>query len=1369
MMMPSIKASPSRSIARLYSVKSFASNPPSMHFRDTDVKKAGELLDFLTMNINKLNEDEATFMSEFENLTALSVMSIRDPELLRLLKECGWTGCRYILPTGKRWDVDYIIQALSNYYLKSTNGNNVASSIRIFSTQTTMGRHHSAFDNISPFCPTIVVDAIKKLGGQWKEPFVYNVRGACMLADISGFSAYSGLMCSRGVTGLDELRSVTNGLLGHFVQTVYNFGGDVIAFAGDALICVFAEEDEEDSTEQSEKSEKINCCVRALVCASLLCQDQSHHLSTHVGISYGNMSLGPKEVAANSACIEKIQDDPIAQRMLRFIPYDTEKTTYQIILQSNDTDFLQRDYNRDLYVKRDSFREQLFFPDEEELFLSPGKTHRKEKKEEHLITSQLIKLVPKPVKQALRGDILDNIGELRQVTTLFMSLDSYDKNEEGRDPLKLQPLLARAQECLRESGAFLRQFLVDDKGCVLIAMWGVPSYSYANNCSRAIYFAVSLQHAVLSLNHRCSIGISTGMVFCGCVGADARKDYVGIGTDVNIAARLMSKANGRILADSTTYQNSNPPTRELLIPAEELKLKGMSEPMRPYTYGSSELPPLTEPDRLDSNYLLQKRITNMIDFHLDEIANSELGLNGDFPKASIFILGPAGSGKSMASAYCRLGAQKRGMQTILLQVQSFHKGVPYSVIRLLLSQLIGSGEEEQDLEMVHSFLRHVISSCFPLYNDVEIDVALITLERILGRNWESQNNNQLLMKTTRTTDEYDNALAAVGLDVNRNHVSSRSMSDADEGKGSPAKSSPGANRAEIRKQGEMILLRVLHLLLSKNGPMTIILENGHLCDELSWKCINALFNERNLQLLLAVTVLLKVSVSKRDSGILYKKDKRRGSNSSTKDVDEILGSVRQFSGLSLGKSTSENDAMQDDLSPTNGQPTPNSHRSRITRRLESELPNGCLGLMSRRFSDILELGGLNKDEIRDLLRVTLSLDEVSDSMIQMVMDVSSGNPFWCNAIASFIKDRGYSELEEAHKKSEADSHSLQRMLVICRLDPLPMFQATLYDLSLPTDSALVHQTIAECIEVSQSDNLRPFYPMLAYHYKKSGVEYREQAFKYELKSADQAIAEGAFVEGLEFAKSALSIAEIQAELYILLDVLNAGLEDMAYNLNNRSFNQPSPVKDKVSPSIFSRNSRNGGTIFNFGTSDKLMKDYNALKQDVENLAQGRKSPKTGHHVTIQEENLDADSEKRERLRNRSATTTLNWQVSYAHRKREKKRAISAQSWFYFRSPRRRQNRHRGLDNNSRKNAAESSSSSSDVSSPNLQDSPDASMPVDSLKSNHSKKSTKWSDRGEENGKEGESSENGGLSISPSGNSDESTFSDFGSAACCVIS
>jgi hypothetical protein len=33
-------------------------------------------------------------------------------------------------------------------------------------------------------------------------------------------------MCSKGVSGLDDLREATNGFLGHFVKLVYEFEGD---------------------------------------------------------------------------------------------------------------------------------------------------------------------------------------------------------------------------------------------------------------------------------------------------------------------------------------------------------------------------------------------------------------------------------------------------------------------------------------------------------------------------------------------------------------------------------------------------------------------------------------------------------------------------------------------------------------------------------------------------------------------------------------------------------------------------------------------------------------------------------------------------------------------------------------------------------------------------------------------------------------------------------------------------------------------------------------------------------------------------------------------------------------------------------------
>lgn len=47
-----------------------------------------------------------------------------------------------------------------------------------------------------------------------------------MLVDISGFSKFSAAMCSNGVSGLDDLREVTNGFLGHFVKIVYQYDGD---------------------------------------------------------------------------------------------------------------------------------------------------------------------------------------------------------------------------------------------------------------------------------------------------------------------------------------------------------------------------------------------------------------------------------------------------------------------------------------------------------------------------------------------------------------------------------------------------------------------------------------------------------------------------------------------------------------------------------------------------------------------------------------------------------------------------------------------------------------------------------------------------------------------------------------------------------------------------------------------------------------------------------------------------------------------------------------------------------------------------------------------------------------------------------------
>lgn len=162
--------------------------------------------------------------------------SMADPELNRILKEQAWTGARFRSSTlQNEFDVNSCLHALSNYYLKISNAAMLRSKIV---RQASVASVSSAFnaaandarilDQIRPYLPDLLVQYLKSnpIRKKEKDPRVISFASACMLADISGFSKFSGAMCSKGVSGLDELRETTSVFLGEFVKCVYEYGGD---------------------------------------------------------------------------------------------------------------------------------------------------------------------------------------------------------------------------------------------------------------------------------------------------------------------------------------------------------------------------------------------------------------------------------------------------------------------------------------------------------------------------------------------------------------------------------------------------------------------------------------------------------------------------------------------------------------------------------------------------------------------------------------------------------------------------------------------------------------------------------------------------------------------------------------------------------------------------------------------------------------------------------------------------------------------------------------------------------------------------------------------------------------------------------------
>ena len=77
---------------------------------------------------------------------------------------------------------------------------------------------------LATFCPSFL---LKRLASKTTLiPQTFFGKGACLIADISGFVMLCGRLSALGVNGIDDLRQCTNSYIGDLVDTIYKRGGD---------------------------------------------------------------------------------------------------------------------------------------------------------------------------------------------------------------------------------------------------------------------------------------------------------------------------------------------------------------------------------------------------------------------------------------------------------------------------------------------------------------------------------------------------------------------------------------------------------------------------------------------------------------------------------------------------------------------------------------------------------------------------------------------------------------------------------------------------------------------------------------------------------------------------------------------------------------------------------------------------------------------------------------------------------------------------------------------------------------------------------------------------------------------------------------
>jgi class 3 adenylate cyclase len=750
--------------------------------------------------------------------------------------------------------------------------------------------------------------------------------------------------------------------------------------------------------------------------------------------------------------------------------------------------------------------------------------------------------VPRPVLAAVNSESLDHIGELRQVTTMFLSLDSYSTTKH-RDPSTLQPFFLMAQKVLFEAGGFLRQFLVDDKGCVFIAMWGMPSFTYANNCSRALYCAVSIAMQAIQLDHYCSIGITTGNIFCGSVGAAERRDYAGIGNEVNLAARLMSKARGRVLIDRTTYSNLNQTTRGLLVEAEEMSLKGMEKPITPFKYDSENPPRMAALDE-GTGYgaILRKQTRHILSSQMDKITNADpvSSINDNKSVYFTIILGLPGTGKSTAAEYFRTGLRKRNIPVILIQARPGHEGVPYGLMRELFLELIGEDNFLTEAQQRRK-IKSLIEQAYPNSNEEEKRRSRLSLQLLLGIEWsedepiarKDMSDPNAVMSIASSSEKVVDLspkspirVASPRADLKTPHTAGPPPTSTVSEKENFNNMLEGLGSSLSRPVGDLTFYKVISAIL-RNQRSAIIIEDAHFCDELSWNELHLLLIGTELNLVVLLTMRSNPNNNNRtnEGGNANGTTTPKGKSNNNGDDDN--NAPRRSSVYSKNFNNEGNNNNAGDFSD-----------AAVTRYgLKNHTSAAYLSILGHENSSVIEMTSLGENEVRDILLQTLRVDTISVDLVKLVLNVSSGNAFWCKAIANFINERGIKELEKA-TEGEGRESSLKH-LIILRMEKLTMdhqlvlkhasilgdefsenmleavlpeklrptisesldslvehgfifcleefpqcifafqnqlIQQTVMELTPPRDASTIHLAAAEFIEREYVKNLRPFYP-----------------------------------------------------------------------------------------------------------------------------------------------------------------------------------------------------------------------------------------------------------------------------------------------------
>jgi len=183
--------------------------------------------------------------------------------------------------------------------------------------------------------------------------------------------------------------------------------------------------------------------------------------------------------------------------------------------------------------------------------------------EKHRVVSMFGRYVSPAVAEQLLEQRVDDLGEVRHVTIMFLDIRNFTTFAEHRTPTEvvayLNTLFRAMITLIGANHGIINKFLGDG----FMACFGAP-LSDGRDTQNAVKAAMEIAETVQRLNAdgvipltRIGIGLHSGPAVTGSVGSDERKEYTVIGDTVNLASRveqLNKRYGSMLLVTDTVWQ-----------------------------------------------------------------------------------------------------------------------------------------------------------------------------------------------------------------------------------------------------------------------------------------------------------------------------------------------------------------------------------------------------------------------------------------------------------------------------------------------------------------------------------------------------------------------------------------------------------------------------------------------------------------------------------------------------------------------------------------------------------------------------------------------------------------------------------------------